>query len=74
MSKNMGSIDRTLRLLVAALIAVLYFSGFIGGTLAMVLGIIAVVFVLTGVTGRCPLYSLVGKSTRKAGLTSPVKP
>lgn len=74
MTKNMGYVDRTLRLLVAALIALLYFTDRIGGTIAIILGIVAVAFVLTGATGRCPLYSLVGMSTRKAESASPAKP
>jgi hypothetical protein len=74
MTKNMGFIDRTVRLLGVALIAMLYFAGRIDGTLAFVLGIVAVVFFMTSVIGWCPLYSVVGVSTRKAASTSPAKP
>ena len=56
MTKNMGLVDRVLRVLVAALIAYLYISGTIGGWQALVLGIIAVVFVVTSAIGFCPGY------------------
>ena len=56
MTRNMGLVDRVLRVLVAALIAYLYISGTIGGWQALVLGIIAVVFVVTSAIGFCPGY------------------
>ncbi|MBP6432889.1 MAG: DUF2892 domain-containing protein [Ferruginibacter sp.] len=65
MKKNMGSIDRSIRLALAALIAVLYFTKVIGGTTAIVLGIIAVVFALTSFISFCPLYTLLGINTCK---------
>lgn len=63
MTKNMGNLDRGIRLAVAALIAVLYFTGVITGTLAIILGIVAVAFVATSLIGWCPLYRIVGVST-----------
>lgn len=65
MQKNMGTVDRALRTLLALLVAVLYFTGRIGGTLAVVLGVLAVVFLLTSFVGWCPLYSPLRWSTRK---------
>lgn len=65
MTKNMGTIDRTLRFAVAVLIAVLYFADVISGTVALVLGIIAVVFLLTSFVGTCPAYLPFGLSTRR---------
>lgn len=56
MPNNMGTIDRVVRFIVAAVIAVLYFTGVISGTLAIILGIVAVVFLLTSIVGFCPLY------------------
>lgn len=56
MTKNMGIVDRVIRILVAALIVYLYVSGVVGGWQALVLGIIAVVFVVTGAIGFCPGY------------------
>ena len=64
MTKNMGTIDRVVRVLLALAVAALYFTGQIGGTLAAVLGVLAVVFVLTSLVGSCPLYLPFGFSTR----------
>ena len=63
--KNMGTLDRVIRLLIAAVIAVLYFTGSISGLAAIILGILAVVFVVTSLVGFCPLYVPLGLSTRK---------
>jgi hypothetical protein len=67
MKKNMGSADRLIRIVIALVIAGLYFTHRISGTLAIVLGIIAVVFVLTSLMGWCPGYLPFGMSTRKSG-------
>lgn len=56
MKKNLGSADRIIRIAVAALIAVLYFTGNITGILAIILGIVAIIFILTALVGFCPLY------------------
>jgi hypothetical protein len=56
MKKNMGIVDRTIRITIAAIIAVLYFTDFISGTLAIVLMIFAVIFLLTSFVSFCPLY------------------
>jgi K+-transporting ATPase A subunit len=65
MKKNMGTADKVIRTLVAIIIAVLYFAGEISGTTAIVLLILAAVFVLTSLIGTCPLYLPFGISTRK---------
>lgn len=65
MKKNMGTLDRIVRLALVALVAVLYFTGVIGGTLAIILGIVALVFLITSLFGVCPLYMPFGLSTRK---------
>jgi glucose uptake protein GlcU len=65
MVKNMGTVDRIVRVVVAALIAVLYFTNVISGTLAVILGIVALIFLATGVVGFCPLYALFKFSTLK---------
>lgn len=59
----MGSADRIVRIIIAALIAVLYFTNTISGTLGIVLLVLAGVFVLTSLISSCPLYSIVGIST-----------
>lgn len=65
MIKNMGIIDRVIRILLAAVVLVLYLTGVISGVLALVLGIIAVIFVLTSLIAFCPLYLPCKISTRK---------
>lgn len=56
MPKNMGSVDRVVRIVAAIVVVALFVAGQISGTAAIVLGIVAVVFVATGVVGTCPLY------------------
>lgn len=63
MKKNMGNADRVIRVLIAAIIAWLYFSGTITGTLGIVLLALAIIFVLTSLVGFCPLYAPFGLRT-----------
>jgi uncharacterized membrane protein YtjA (UPF0391 family) len=63
MKKNMGTADRIIRTVIALIVAALYFSGVITGTIGMVLLILAIVFVLTSLVSFCPLYTLFGIST-----------
>ncbi len=65
MKKNMGTIDIAIRILVAVIIAVLYFTNVIAGTLGIIMLILAAVFVLTSLLSFCPLYLPFGLSTRK---------
>ncbi len=66
MKKNMGGMDRIIRLMVAVVVAVLYFAGMVQGTLAYVLLGLSGIFVLTSFISFCPLYALVGLNTCKA--------
>ncbi len=63
MKKNMGNADRIIRLLLAVVVAVLYFTNVITGTLGIVLLVVAGVFVLTSLISFCPLYPLIGLNT-----------
>lgn len=65
MKKNMGTIDKVIRLAGVVVIAILYYLGIISGTLAIILGIVAIVFLLTSLIGMCPAYLPFGISTRK---------
>jgi hypothetical protein len=56
MGKNMGTADRAIRVLLAIVVGILYVMGTISGTAAVVLGLIAVVFVVTSAMGFCPAY------------------
>jgi len=56
MVRNMGTLDRIIRVLLAVVVLVLYLAGAISGLAAVILGILAAVFVLTSLVGFCPLY------------------
>jgi len=63
MKKNIGTIDKVIRILVAVAFAVLYFTNAIPGTLGIILLVLAAVFVLTSLVSFCPLYWPFGIST-----------
>ena len=65
LNKNMGTLDRIIRVAIAVVIAVLYFSGKLSGLTAAILGFLAVIFVITSLVSFCPLYILFGLSTCK---------
>lgn len=65
MKANMGTADRIIRILVAAVIAVLFFTGRISGTLATVLLVVGAIFLLTSLVRVCPLYLPFGIRTSK---------
>ena len=65
MTKNMGMADRTIRVIAALVIAWLYFSARISGTLAIILLIVAIMFIVTSFISWCPAYLPFGLSTRK---------
>lgn len=67
MKPNMGTADKVVRILVAIVIAGLYFANIISGTLAIILLVLAGVFILTSFVSFCPLYLPFGISTRKKG-------
>ena len=71
MKKNMSVVDRLIRTFIAICIAVLYFTGRISGTLAIILGVVALVFLLSSFAGRCPGYMALGLSTHKEPPGSP---
>lgn len=63
MKKNMGNVDRIVRVILAAVFAVLYFTNTVTGTLGIILLILGGVFLATSVVSFCPLYTLVGLNT-----------
>ncbi len=63
MKKNMGNIDTIVRLLIVGLIAALYFSEIVSGTLGIVLLVAAGIFLLTAFVQFCPLYAPFGIKT-----------
>jgi len=68
MKQNMGSIDRIVRIILAAVFGLLYFNGAVTGTLGIILLVLGGVFVVTSLVGFCPLYKIFGLNTcpRKA--------
>ncbi len=65
MKKNMGTIDKIIRILIAVVVVILYFAAVISGTVAIVLLILSGIFILTSLISRCPLYLPFGISTIK---------
>ena len=65
MKANMGLVDRVIRIALALLISALYFTNVISGTTAIILLVIAAIFILTTFVAFCPLYSPFKISTRK---------
>ncbi len=65
MKKNMGNADRALRLAAAIAIGALYGLNIISGTVAIVLGVVAIAFLATSLIGWCPMYMPFGLSTCK---------
>lgn len=64
MKKNMGNLDRAFRLIVVLIIGIAYLMGLLSGTIAIVLAVVAVAFLLTSLVGTCPAYLPFGLSTR----------
>jgi len=65
MKKNMGTLDRSIRVILAILFAYLYFSETVTGTLGYVVLGFGAIFLLTGLVSYCPLYPLLGINTCK---------
>jgi hypothetical protein len=58
MKPNLSNLDRTIRVVVAALFVYLYFAGIVTGAFGILLAVLGVMFVLTAIIGYCPLYTL----------------
>lgn len=69
MTVNMSALDRGIRIIVAIAVAILIATGQLTGTWAWVLGIVAIVFLLTSLVRFCPLYALLGIRTTKSEQT-----
>ncbi len=65
MKTNMGGADRVIRVILAAVFAILFFTGTVTGTMGIVLLVLGGVFLATSVISFCPLYTLVGLNTCK---------
>lgn len=60
----MGMADKAIRFVLAAIVGILYYTNVINGTLAIVLGILSIAFILTSFISFCPLYLPFGINTR----------
>jgi hypothetical protein len=65
MKKNMGTVDKVIRILVAVVIAILFFTHIITGIVGIVLLVLAAIFVITSLISFCPLYLPFGINTGK---------
>lgn len=65
MKKNMGTLDKTIRTIIALVIVVLYFTNVISGTIGIILIAFSIIFLLTSLISFCPLYTVFGFSTCK---------
>ena len=65
MKSNLGSTDKIIRIAIALTVAVLYYTKVINGVLALILSSIAIIFVFTSLINFCPLYKLLGISSKK---------
>ncbi|WP_306642398.1 YgaP family membrane protein [Sanyastnella coralliicola] len=65
MKENVGSIDRIVRVLIAILASMMYFSGLVSGILGYIVLAVGGIMLLTSITGVCPIYKMFGMSTCK---------
>jgi len=65
MKKNMGFTDKIMRIIVAIIIGYLYYTNVISGTIGLLLGVLALIFVVTSFISFCPLYLPFGIDTRE---------
>lgn len=63
MKKNMGTIDKAVRIIIAAVFSILYFTSKVEGAVGIILLILGGVFLVTSLISFCPLYTLVGLNT-----------
>lgn len=64
MEKNLGTADRVVRTVASAVVGFFVLNGTITGIVGIGLGVVAIVLIATGAVGFCPLYALLGISTR----------
>jgi hypothetical protein len=65
MKKNVNSIDKVIRILLAVVLVVLILTNLVAGTLAIIFGVLAVVLLLTSFLSFCTIYALLNISTLK---------
>jgi hypothetical protein len=65
MKKNLGTVDKIIRVLLAVIIGILYFTGVVTSTLGVILMVLSIIFLLTSLVSICPIYLALGLSTAK---------
>ena len=65
MKRNVGTLDKVIRIVLALLGGFLLIGGLIQGTLGVVVGVLAAIFLIIAIIGFCPLYTIFGISTKK---------
>ncbi len=65
MNKNVGNVDRIIRVALAVVIGIVYFTQDLSGGIAILLGIVAVILLATSLMGTCPIYLVTKLSTKK---------
>jgi len=65
MKKNMGTADKIIRVIIAVIFLILYFTNVITGTFGIVLIVLSVIFLLTSLVSFCPVYAIFGASTKQ---------
>ena len=63
MKENVGLTDRLIRVMIAIIFGSVYFMDFATGTMAIVILVLAIIGMVTGILGYCPLYHIVGISS-----------
>ena len=63
MKKNVGTSDKVIRFIIAGIVLLMYLTGFVTGTLGVILLVLAGILVLTGLIGFCGLYAVLGINT-----------
>jgi len=61
----MGMTDKIIRTLIAVVMLVLYFTNVVTGTIGIVLIVVSLVFLLTSLVSFCPLYTILGISSKQ---------
>ena len=73
MKKNLGQVDRAIRIMIALMVVGLYIPGILSGTFGIVMMILAVIFAVTGMISFCPMYYVFGLRSNKELTPSRVK-
>jgi hypothetical protein len=63
MFHNVGKTDRIIRIILAVLFVILYFTNLVEGKWAEVSIIVAIVLAMTSLRQCCPLYAILGFGT-----------